>query len=81
MDVFPWKPRVVFQFLEPFSVYNSSQEAKYAEVQEVAFNSEGKHKMPKQDPDTAVRGEGAGMKACSVLDTEGYSLHTATAAM
>lgn len=44
-----------------------------AEVAEVPFNSEGKHKMPKQDPDTAVRGAGAGMKAHPVLDAEGCS--------
>lgn len=51
-----------------------------AEVEEVAFNSEGKHKIPKQEPDTAVREEGEGMKAGSVLDTEGCSLHTTRAA-
>lgn len=50
------------------------------EVEEMAFNSEGKHKIPKLAPDTAVRGQGAGMKARSVLDTEGCSLHTTRAA-
>jgi len=47
------------------------------------FNSEGsrpKHEMPKQDPDMAARGWGAGLKAHSAPLTEGSSLHAPRAA-
>lgn len=52
-------------------------------AEEMPFSSEGnghKHEIPKQDPDTAVKGWEAGKTARSVLVTDGSSLRTTRAA-